>query len=166
LVMYENQITKERDGYMSVSVHKAIERLNDSEKYGIADEKEDHNLIVLSPGDLVYVPTDEERSLIREGMQIKDAINWKNHKQISSNIYKMTDTTQGKCLFVPHRISASIDNRFMELGSANKSARAWDGEITYVKGSNGKLSREDSGTMIKEVCIKLKVDRLGNLQPA
>ncbi|HTN06289.1 hypothetical protein [Agriterribacter sp.] len=94
------------------------------------------------------------------------AIDWENLKHISSSIYKMTDTTQGKCLFVPYRISASITEDSVELGASNKSARAWNGKVEYISNSKGKLSREDSGTMIKTVCVKLKIDRLGNITPA
>ncbi|HTN06288.1 type II CRISPR RNA-guided endonuclease Cas9 [Agriterribacter sp.] len=38
-IMYEDQQTKEREGFLSISTHKAIERLNDITKKGIADEK-------------------------------------------------------------------------------------------------------------------------------
>jgi CRISPR-associated endonuclease Csn1 len=159
-VMYENQQTKERSDFRSIATHKAIEKIVKGDK--IAEDKEGFDKIILSPGDLVYMSTKEEREEILKGTEIEKAIDWNNQKHISNSIYKMTDTTQGKCLFVPHRISSSIiDNE--ELGSGNKSARAWDGKVEYVANSKGKLTREDSGTMIKETCIKLKIDRLGNI---
>jgi CRISPR-associated endonuclease Csn1 len=165
-IMYEDPQSKKREGFHSISTHKTIERLNDKTKVGIADEKKGYGLIILSPGNLVYVPTNEERTKIKQGLSIADAIDWNNLKHISSGIYKMTDTTQGKCLFVPYTISSSITEDSIELGAGNKSARAWDGEVEYISNSKGKTSREDSGTMIKDVCIKLKTDRLGNISPA
>lgn len=165
-ILYEDQQSKEREGFLSISTHKAIERLNDKTKVGIADKKEGYSLVILSPGNLVYVPTNEERTKIKQGLSITDAIDWNNLKHISSGIYKMTDTTQGKCLFIPYTISSSITEDSVELGAGNKSARAWDGEVEYISNSKGKTSREDSGTMIKDVCIKLKTDRLGNIFPA
>ncbi|UGU16401.1 hypothetical protein LS482_00695 [Sinomicrobium kalidii] len=159
-VMYENQQTKKRSDFRSIATHKAIEKVVNGKP--VAEGKEGFDKIILSPGDLVYMPTNEEREKIESGIEVEKAIDWNNRKHISSSIYKMTDTTQGKCLFVPHRVSSSIiDNE--ELGSGNKSARAWDGKVEYVVNSKGKLTREDSGTMIKETCVKLKVDRLGNI---
>ncbi|MBX3240827.1 MAG: hypothetical protein KIT80_22950 [Chitinophagaceae bacterium] len=161
-VIYENQSTKARLNSQSIATHKAIERI--VKKEPIAEDREGFDKIILSPGDLVYVPTKEERHRIIEGTDIEKAIDWKNQRRVSKNIYKMTDTTQGKCLFIPHRISSSIIDD-IELGAGNKSARAWDGKVEYLPDSKGKLTREDSGIMIKDVCIKLNIDRLGNISP-
>ncbi len=109
-------------------------------------------LFYLSPNDLVYVPTKEERD------------NRIDLSTIDRNrIYKMVSCTKGQCFFVPHRIAypiVSADNlkkstsdsesasfHISELGVNNKSEKAWDEEI-----------------MIKQVCVKLKVDRLGNIK--
>ena len=67
------------------------------------------------------------------------------------NIYKMVSSTGNECHFVKASISSLIKNydaktRIGELGSLNKL------EITL-----------DASSRIKEVCIKLKVDRLGNI---
>ncbi len=158
-VMYEDQQTKERSDFRSIATHKAIEKIVKGEP--IAEDKDGFDKIILVPGDLVYIPTNEERQKIVKGVGIDKSIDWKNQLHISERIYKMTDTTQGKCIFVPHRISSAIIDE-LEMGSSNKSARAWDGKVEYRLNSKGKLTREDSGSMIKEVCIKLKVDRLGS----
>lgn len=109
-------------------------------------------LFYLSPNDLVYVPTKEERD------------NRIDINYIDSNrIYKMVSCTKSQCFFVPHRIAypiVSADDlkkdtsayesascRISELGSNNKSEKAWDEEI-----------------MIKQVCVKLQVNRLGNIK--
>ncbi len=161
-VIYENQKTKERSGFESIATHKAIEKIIKGKP--IAEDKEGFDTIILSPGDLVYVPTSKEIEKIKLGESVDGAIDWSDKCHISGSIYKMIDTTQGKCLFVPYRISTSIIDD-VEIGSSNKSARAWNGHVQYLPNSKGKLTREDSGTMIKDVCIKLKVDRLGNIKP-
>ena len=95
------------------------------------DEKGNKLLFILSPGDLVYLPTEDER----ESMLNIDTID-------KGRIYKMVSCTGPQCFFIPHRVSSSIASP-NELGANNKSERAW--------------SRE----MIKEICIPIQVDRLG-----
>lgn len=87
--------------------------------------------MVLSPGDLVYVPTIDE---IETGVI--------NEKIDTRRIYKMMSCTKGECHFIPYFVSSPIIDT-KELGSNNKSERAWSGE------------------QIKSICIKLSVDRLG-----
>ncbi|MBO4599096.1 MAG: type II CRISPR RNA-guided endonuclease Cas9 [Bacteroidaceae bacterium] len=88
-------------------------------------------LFILSPNDLVYLPTKEE---------LKDGI-----KEIDkTRIYKMVSCTGNEGHFAPARIANPI-LQTTELGSNNKAQRAWTGE------------------MIKEICVPLKVDRLGNI---
>lgn len=60
------------------------------------------------------------------------------------SIYKFVSCTSNEGHFVPAIISSPIIQT-TELGSNNKAQRAWTGE------------------MIKETCIPLKVDRLGNI---
>lgn len=86
-------------------------------------------LFSLSPGDLVYVPEEDEH--------VAMPLNPKR-------IYKMVSYSTGHCFFVPQNIASPIEN-ITELGSSNKSERAWD------------------GIMIKKVCLKLETDRLGNI---
>ena len=61
-----------------------------------------------------------------------------------SRIYKFVSCTSNEAHFVPAFIAAPIIET-KELGSNNKAQRAWTNE------------------MIKEVCIPIKVDRLGNI---
>jgi CRISPR-associated endonuclease Csn1 len=163
-IMYENQTTKERTGYYSIPVHKAIERLTNKTQSEIADEKEGYNLIILSPNDLVYVPTEEEWHKIKTGEH--SAIDWDDKKKIAERVYKMNSCTGSKCEFVPHRYvnqNPIIDK--IEFGANNINQRAWDGKVELISNKKDGFTREDSGTMIKDVCIKLKVDRLGNILP-
>ena len=88
-------------------------------------------LFMLSPNDLVYLPTEEQ---IKNGI---DAID-------RTRIYKMVSCTGNEGHFIPSFISNPIIQT-TELGSNNKAQRSWTNE------------------MIKETCIPLKVDRLGNI---
>lgn len=152
-VMYENQVTKEREGFASIATHKAIERLNDKTKQGIADEREGYDLIILSPGDLVYVPTKEEREKIKQGANSVDLINWDDKKNINERIYSVTRFSKKQCYFLKSTISDLIipydsDKKIGEYGSQNYSEKSND-DIKVI-----------------DTCIKLKIDRLGNIKPA
>lgn len=149
-VMYENK-DGERDDMFSISVHQAIEKIIQGKE--IAEEKEGYKKIVLSPNDLVYLPTDEE-------IESKN-IDWNNKSNIFKRTYKMVSSTGGKCEFVPHNIAKTLLDK-IELGSGNKNQRAWDGKVELVGNSE---KREDSGTMIKNHCIKLSIDKIGNAKP-
>lgn len=93
----------------------------------------DKLLFWLSPNDLVYVPSAEE---LDSGIIIE---NIDKHR-----IYKMVSCTGYVADFVPVSIANPIVQA-VELGSNNKAQRAWTKEI------------------IKEVCVPVKVDRLGNI---
>lgn len=113
-----------------------------------ANEKGHQLLFSLSPNDLVYVPVEEELESISE----VDLENF--NKTQKSNIYKMVSSTGSECHFVKANISSLIKNydaktKIGELGSLNKL------EVTI-----------DALYRIKEKCIKLKVDRLGNISKA
>ncbi len=117
---------KERK-YETIPLNIVIERLKQGLSPAPADEKGNEPKFVLSPNDLVYVPTEENE------------ININNAK-----IYKFVSCTSNEAHFVPISIASPIIET-IELGSNNKAQRAWSGE------------------MIKEVCIPIKVDRLGNI---
>ena len=112
-----------------------IERL--AKGLPIHDADPDSQYIILSPGDLVYVPDDNE---------IVDTIDWNNKNKITDKVYIMKSSNNGQCFFIPNVISRPIIDA-VELGDGNKSERAWNKK------------------MIKQNFIKLKVDRLGNVSP-
>jgi CRISPR-associated endonuclease Csn1 len=102
----------------------------------------------LSPNDLVYLPTKEEM-IDPRSIDLKSPGSNK-----VSRIYKMVSCTGSECHFVRADIASLIKNydpktKIGELGSLNKQ------ETTI-----------DSAQRIKESCIKLKIDRLGNLSLA
>ncbi len=88
-------------------------------------------LFILSPNDLVYLPTKEE---------LKDGIIVINRKRI----YKMVSSSGNQCFFIGDRVAKPIVDK-VEFTSLNKAERAISGE------------------MIKEICVPIKVDRLGNI---
>lgn len=119
--------------FASIPLNVVIER----QKQGLppAPNNEDGTepLFVLSPNDLVYVPTSEEV----EAGKISEPID-------KSRIYKMVSCTGNECYFINSHVSSVILNK-VEYFSLNKIGRAITGE------------------MIKGTCIPIKVDRLGNI---
>ena len=96
-------------------------------------------LFHLSPNDLVFVPTIEERESL-------NLVNFNNLKKEQLNsIYKVVSFTGNRLYSVPFRVAKSIIDK-VEFTQLNKL------ETTIAKIS------------IKEFCIKLKVDRLGNIK--
>ena len=86
---------------------------------------------LLSPGDLVYLPTEEER------------VSGK-YRLDKGRIYKMVSCGDRRAFFIPYMVASSIVDK-QEYSTLNKMERAITGE------------------MIKETCIPIHVDRLGNV---
>ena len=80
--------------------------------------------------------------------EIAETIDFNNlSKEQKERIYKTVSFTGNQCFFVQKAVATPIVNK-MEYSPLNK------------------MERDILGTMIKEVCIKLKVDRLGNITKA
>ena len=88
-------------------------------------------LFILSPNDLVYLPTKEE---LKDGIIAID----------KTRVYKMVSSSGSQCFFINDKVAKTIVDK-VEFTSLNKAERA----ITIE--------------MIKETCVPLKVDRLGNI---
>lgn len=88
-------------------------------------------LFILSPNDLVYLPTNDE---LRNKIVNID----------KKRIYKMVSSSGNQCFFVSEKVAKSIVDK-LEFSTLNKTERATTGE------------------MIKETCVPIKVDRLGNI---
>ena len=98
-------------------------------------------LFSLSPNDLVYVPTEDERENL-------SAINFNSLKtKLVENIYKIVSFTGNRLYGVPYHVASSIVDK-VEFTQLNK-----------VESTTQKRS-------IKELCLKLKIDRLGNVSSA
>lgn len=119
--------TEKKRSFRTIPLNEAILKM----KRGLPLDEQ--ALFILSPNDLVYLPTEEER---REG---------KTRMPLDkSRIYKMVSSNKFQAFFVNERVAAMIQDKF-EYSPLNKMERAITGE------------------MIKETCIPLKVDRLGNI---
>lgn len=125
--------TIKKRSYATIPLNVVIER----QKRGLPSAPEDENgnppKYVLSPNDLVYVPTIGE---VQNGKIV--------YPLDKTRIYKMVSCTGNEGHFVPVYTSNPII-QIVELGSNNKAQRAWSGE------------------MIKEICIPIQIDRLGNI---
>lgn len=150
-VMYEdNEGNRSTRNMYTISVHKAIERITNNQP--LLETREGMAALSISPNQLVYVPTDEELKKIRRGDE--NAIDWSDKKKIFERTYKMIKCTGNQCYFIPHFISKLIlpydsESKLGEIETQNCSEKTFDG--TQV---------------IKQCCIKLSVDRLGNVKPA
>ena len=119
--------TEKKRSFRTIPLHEAISKM----KQGLPLDEQ--ALFILSPNDLVYLPTEEE---IMKG-EIQMPLD-------KSRIYKMVSSNKFQAFFVNERVAAMIQDKF-EYSPLNKMERAITGE------------------MIKETCIPLKVDRLGNI---
>ncbi|MDR0801802.1 type II CRISPR RNA-guided endonuclease Cas9 [Fluviicola sp.] len=129
---------KDNRSYETIPLNIVIERLKQGLKSVPEKNEKGHNLLFhLSPNDLVYVPTEDEKENI-------GAINWGNlSKEQLKRIYKFISCTGNEGHFVPLHYAKEIMKN--EMGTNNKSQNALN------------------GTQIKSVCIKLNIDRLGNI---
>lgn len=103
-----------------------IEELQPYQKMEIPTDA--HLLFILSPNDLVYVPSDDEYANLM--------------KPDPERIYKAISFNKKQCFCIKSNVATPIVNK-VEYTTSNKMERAITGE------------------MIKEVCIPIKVDRLG-----
>ena len=131
--IYESKEGKR--SYDSIPLNIVIERL----KQGLPPvDLKGENDFYLTPNDLVYVPNIDERenNFPNRFIEVtKDSI---------KNIYKVVSFSGNQIFFVRHEVATSIINK-AEFTSSNKMERSID------------------GTMIKEICLKIKVGRLGNI---
>lgn len=110
------------------------------------DNRKGKFLFSLSPNDLVYVPSESELS-----NQNSSIINVEEMQP--QQVYKMVSCTGSECHFIQNPIANLIKKydsatKFGEMGSLNKQ------EVDL------------EGNRIKEVCIKIEADRLGQIKIA
>lgn len=125
--------TERKRSFASIPLNVVIERLKKGLSPTPEDGKGNPPKYVLSPNDLVYVPTQEE---IKCG--------YINQPIQTDRIYKMVSSTGYQCFFIKSSVANTIVDKF-EFSPLNKMERAITGE------------------MIKETCIPIKIDRLGNI---
>lgn len=134
----EDKIVKK---YSTPPFLECIERL--AKNLPIHDENPNSQYTVLSPGDLVYV--------LEEGEDI-NSINWDNKTKIAERVYVMRSAD---ALF----IRADISKPIVPYDRKKKLK----GEIGWDNKSDKTM---DEKQIIKANCVKLRVDRLGNINPA
>jgi len=71
----------------------------------------------------------------------------------------MVSSTGKQCFFVPHFVSKSLDTNGKELGANNKAEKPW-----YILEPNEEFKAWDDN-LIKKSCIKMNIDKLGNINP-
>lgn len=149
-VFYENEITKVRSGYASISTYDLIQKKLKNEPF--LKEKVGHNIITLQSNDLVYVPTEEE---IKSGV-----INWNDKTQILNRLYRVNDFSEHNIYFVPNNYAKDILGNELHKSAGFKTTR-----LVYfpTKDDRNPQKAQDESMMIKEVCVKVLIDRLGNI---
>jgi CRISPR-associated endonuclease Csn1 len=155
---------KGKRSYETIPLNIIIERLKQGEKEVpetiiIKDTNEGNGvkelklLFSLSPNDLVYVPTDED--ILNE--VIFNAANMEIDR-----IYKFTDSSDTTANFIPMHSASLILN--MKNEEQKKRGLNFGIQNEYGVGSpQSKNQKSITGEMIKDVCIKVKTDRLGNI---
>ncbi len=104
----------------------------------------------LSPNDLVYVPYQDQRT--QSSITVID----------KSRIYKFIDSSDSTANFIPATSASTIFN--LNKKDQEKKGLNFGMQNEFGIGSpQSKNQKALSGEMIKDVCIKLKVDRLGNI---
>jgi len=160
-IMYENIETKERKGFTSLSSYEVIQKKKKGKS--IAEVKEGYKTIILQPNDLVYLPDVNNEDGIIEDTRLLD---WsKPTKEMVNKIYIVKSFSKCQIFFIPAYVSSPLDKNSNELDNNNKSETAWSNDgWARIKDKKSKQEK-DKGLMIKEYCIQLKVDRLGNIKP-
>ena len=119
--------------YVTVPLYEAVRRAKAGEPVAPQSAQGGRLAFVLSPNDLVYLPTAKEAESGVIGKPLD-----------KDRIYKMVSATGSVCYFIKQEVASCIADKF-EFFSLNKMERAITGE------------------MIKETCVPVKVDRLGNV---
>jgi CRISPR-associated endonuclease Csn1 len=145
--VYWNEAKQKRE-FETIPLNVVIENLKSGNSPANSiNENGNQLMFTLSPNDLVYVPTFEEQNN-------KNLVDFDNlNKNQADRIYKMVSSTGSECHFILNKVSSLIKNydaksKIGEFGSINKLETTID-LIDSVR--------------VKEVCWKLKVNRLGKI---
>ncbi|WP_423146269.1 type II CRISPR RNA-guided endonuclease Cas9 [Rubrolithibacter danxiaensis] len=150
---------KENRNFESIPLNIIIERQKQGEnsvpeKKVIEDkgQKKELNLFFhLSPNDLIYIPTVEERETLLR-------IDFSNlTKEQMKRIYNVNDFST-TCYFKPNYIAKAIVPKEVDMN--------YNKQKNKITGSYDTKTASFDGEQIKDICIKLKVDRLGNISKA
>ena len=154
-VIYINKETGERliTEHPTIPLQQVLEARKNSQN--CIEEKVGYNWFTLSPGDLVYMPDEEEDW---------SKIDWEQDKHKYSNkIYKVSECSGKRIFFIPHTFSKpktakdynknEKDYNYYEFGS-------------YKENSPNEIHSGSRERKIHDHCIKLTFNRLGHVKPA
>jgi CRISPR-associated endonuclease Csn1 len=150
--IYQNSDGKR--SYESIPLNIVIER----QKQGLnpvpeSNEKGNFLLFYLSPNDLVYIP--EENQYINEDYIRKDKIE-------TSRLYRFIDSSDTTANFIPFTTSSLIFN--LSKKDQDKVGKNYLIQNEYGVGSpQSKNQKSIEGIMIKDVCWKLHINRIGQI---
>jgi CRISPR-associated endonuclease Csn1 len=143
--------------FETIPLNVVIERLKQGDK-PIQDTKTDENGNVyilydfLNPNDIVYIPTEDQKMNINITIDELD----------KNRIYRFIDSSDTTANFIPVYTASLIFN--FNKKDQEKIGTVFPIQNEYGIGSpQSKNQRAVTGEMIKDVCIKLKIDRLGNI---
>lgn len=129
--------------FETIDLHCAIEMQKQGKDVAPSiNEKGDKLLFVLSPNDLVYVPSESE---LQHGVDSNDLK--------LDHVFKVVSCQDNTIYFIPNSVASPIAPEF-EFNKKNKVETVSNDGI-YKQGSE-KLS-------IKNICLPIKMDRLGHL---
>lgn len=132
--VYENDVLNKQTGEIEKKRSFRTIPLNEAiYKMKEGELLDNEALFTISPNDLVYVPTEKD---LESGVI--------SHPIDNSRIYKMVSSSKYQVYFVRENVASVIMDKY-EFSALNKEERALTGE------------------MIKEICIPIKVDRLGHI---
>ncbi|WP_044266157.1 type II CRISPR RNA-guided endonuclease Cas9 [Bacteroides timonensis] len=159
-------VVYEKDGkrnYETIPLNEVIEHQKwrgtlskeEQQKIPVIPIKNDRGMFVfyLSPNDLVYVPTAE---------QLGD-INISVNDIKPNRIYRFTDSSDTRANFIPMSIAEVLFNCNKDKQKKIGIEYSIQNEIGI--GSQGSKNQKSiNGDMIKDICLKLKIDRLGSIK--
>jgi CRISPR-associated endonuclease Csn1 len=149
-VFYENEQTKERLNFTSISTYDFIQKRLKNEP--ILEPKDGFRIVTLQTNDLVYVPTSEECESIKTGKSENEVIDWRNKVHIARRLFRVNDFSKTDIYFKPHTFAKAIKSKELHSSFDDKCSRF----INFEHPDNEAI-------LIKDICIKVKVDRLGNI---
>ncbi|MFM7021964.1 MAG: type II CRISPR RNA-guided endonuclease Cas9 [Flavobacteriales bacterium] len=105
-------------------------------------------LFHLSPNDLVYVPTEDEKENFSQ-------IDFRNLTKVQVKRIFVVNDFSTTCYFTPNYLAKNIAPKEVDLN--------FDIKKNKLSGSYDTKTASFEGKQIKDYCIKIKIDRIGNI---
>lgn len=135
--------------FEKISLRTAISRITKNEEIVPKVNKKGNELLfVLSPNDIVYLPSTEEIS--EPNLISVSGIN-------KNRLFTVNDFSKA-IYFSPINVSSSIISKEVDMN--------YDEKKDKISGSFDTKTASFEGVQIKDFCLKLKIDRLGNISKA